>query len=108
MKPYEVDQQTLDTIVELGFNIKPEDVVSIRQHNTSFYRELGHKELLLGIMVAIEKVLDGTSGIHICIMKNGDVYARNYPYYDGYLDGLLLIRNQRKIWELVEALGIDQ
>lgn len=38
------------------------------------------------------------------IMRNGDLHARNCPYYDGDRLGLLMIHNQAKIQQLIHPL----
>jgi hypothetical protein len=44
---------------------------------------------------------DRANGIHYCIMKNGDIFARYAPYYDGVIDNLCMVHNQQKIRDIV-------
>lgn len=63
------------------------------------WRHFEMKELLTSFMLNQKGTKDG---LHINVMKNGDVFAREYPYYDGVLDNLVAVKNQRKIFELIQ------
>ena len=67
---------------------------------STIFRDFKHRDLLCSIMFK-EKNTDIKKGIHLNIMKNGDVFARQYPYYDGSLE-VIAVFNQREIFEVAE------
>ncbi len=74
---------------------------SVSVGGTTIYRDFKHSDLLCSIMFTQKESLEKKKeGIHINIMNNGDVFARNFPYYDGDLE-VLPVYNQRIIFELV-------
>ena len=78
-----------------------EKYYSVSVGGTTIYRDFKHKDLLCSIMFTQKESLENRNeGLHINVMNNGDVFARNYPYYDGQLE-VLAVYNQRKIFELV-------
>lgn len=68
----------------------------------TIYRDFIFQDLLCSIILeykhSIEKYKEG---VHINIMKNGDIFARNSPYYDGQLE-IIPIYNQRKIFNVLK------
>lgn len=69
----------------------------------TLYRDFNHQNLLCSIMlIHNDSPKNRKEGVHINIMINGDVFARNFPYYDGILE-LTPVFNQRKIFELIEG-----
>ena len=65
------------------------------------YRDFKSSDLLCS-MAFKRKDTIGTKrveGIHLNVMKNGDIFARYFPYYDGTLE-VIPIFNQRNIFEL--------
>lgn len=68
---------------------------------TTIWREFEYRDLLCGIQFTQLKSQEKQpSGFHLNIMSNGDVFARDFPYYDGTLE-LIAVYNQRKIFELI-------
>lgn len=95
-------QEQLQNIARLAFTIEPKHYNEIKQGRNTLYRDMSFKELLLSIM--IDQSVQSSSkdqGIHICVMHNGDIFARIYPYYDGDLSGLLMVNNQKKIRDII-------
>jgi|GEM_PF-3954555 hypothetical protein len=80
-----------------------ENYYSVSIGGTTIYRDFKHKDLLCSILfLQKESPENRKEGVHINVMTNGDVFARNFPYYDGTLE-LIAIYNQRKIFELIES-----
>ena len=78
-----------------------EKYYSVSVGGTTIYRDFSHKDLLCSIMLTQKESPEKRKeGVHINVMSNGDVFARNFPYYDGQLE-IIAIYNQRKIFELV-------
>ena len=78
-----------------------EKYYSVSVGGTTIYRDFKHKDLLCSIMFTEKESPENRKeGLHINIMNNGDVFARNYPYYDGQLE-VVAVYNQRKLFELV-------
>ena len=74
---------------------------SVSVGGTTIYRNFSHKDLLCSIMFTQKESPENRKeGIHINIMNNGDVFARNFPYYDGELE-IIAVYNQRKIYDLI-------
>ena len=95
--------QTAVEIASLATNGAYKDYgrVSITE-GVSFYRFIPSTDVawLLSIFSVDNKKVD----YQICILKNGDVFARHCPYFDGGLDGLMLVHNQERIRDLLREL----
>ena len=96
-------QEQLSEILKFGFDIDIKNCIKVSQDRICFYRNMNYDELLLSIHVALNyhNLKSETEGITICFMKNRDVHARQYPYYDGNLDDLVIVKNQRKLFEIL-------
>ena len=57
----------------------------------SFYRSIPSNDAAW--MISIFSIDHKTLDYQICILKNGDVFARRCPYFDGGLEGLMLVHN---------------
>lgn len=94
-------------ICRLAFNYdKPsdlEELYDIDVSNISLYRDFNN--VLVSFFLYSKKSKYSPAGEykkHLIITKKYDVFARNMPYYDGDLDGLLPIYNQVKIYFLIK------
>lgn len=99
---YKIGSLALDFTSQEEF----EKTYSVSVGGTTIWRNFEHKDLLCSLMLTErDSILNkiNTTGIHINIMNNGDIFARNFPYYDGELQ-LIAIYNQRKIYELIQEL----
>ena len=80
-----------------------EKYYSVSVGGPCIYRDFKHRDLLCSIFFTQKASPENRNeGLHINVMNNGDVFARNFPYYDGVLE-LVAVYNQRKIFELVVA-----
>jgi hypothetical protein len=98
----ELSADQIEKIVFLGIGLKPEHYRSAAKSRITFYREMKYQDLLCSIHV--DQGVDDHRrdiGIHICIMNNGDIFARIYPYYDGTLDNLIMVYNQAQIRDII-------
>lgn len=68
----------------------------------SFYRNIPSTDVAW--MISIFSIDNKKLDYQICILKNGDIFARHCPYFDGGLDGLMLVHNQERIRELLRDL----
>lgn len=111
LKNYYMIQLTTDLANEIGalalnFTIKEDFSEYYKSENypSTIYRDFIYNDLLCSLFFTqIDKYDQKEKGIHLNIFKNGDVFARNFPYYDGELE-LIFVYNQRKIFELVGSL----
>jgi hypothetical protein len=88
----------LDFTDENHFN----ECYTVTTGRSTIYRDFSHQDLLYSIMFSQNKLYNkkNEEGIHMNIMKNGDIFARNFPYYDGELE-IIAIYNQEKIRDLI-------
>lgn len=77
-----------------------QNLYSVSVGGTTLCKNFSHNDLLCSIFFMSKKYKE--IGHHLNVMKNGDIFARNSPYYDGQLE-LIAVYNQRKIFELVES-----
>jgi len=110
--PYHLSKELLQKIVLLAFGLKPEHYLEIIIGRNTMYRHMDHCELWFSLMIVQSKLQiineSKETGIHLCVMKNMDLFARTYPYYEGDLSELLMIQNQTEIMSLLIQFNLNQ
>ena len=105
-----IPENTLEAIAQWGFHLQPGEYRSISQARITYDRDMDYSQLLVSIHITFkERGFHGAdAGIHLCIMRNGDCLAREFPYYDGILDQMVPVHNQRMIVDLLKAVFSDR
>ena len=102
------DMTKLEQIVKLAFDLSPNNYSRVCQNCIPFSRAMEIDNLLLSIHIFKKDTPYESSGIHLCIMKNLDLHARRFPYYDGAEDNLVMVHNQQAIRELITNVGYEK
>lgn len=89
----EFSKEKLQEIVRLGFGLEPEHYVKVVRSKHPLYRDMPSNDVHMAVFLYEKE----DSGIHLCILKNGDIFARQFPYYDGDLDNLIMVSNHLEI-----------
>lgn len=98
----QINDKTLIKICSLSEGYSEEDIkkfYNVKQIKTSCYKNFKINDILF--CIGIEEIKNNNKGKVIVVFKNLDLICRKTPYYDGDLDNLIFIKNQRKIQELI-------
>ncbi len=96
-----------DLIISIGslaFNMSKDDFIknySFTEYPVTIHKNFDIMDMLFGVMFLDKSEYNiQDRGFVLNIMKNGDIFAREFPFYDGDFN-IIPIYNQRKISDLV-------